>query len=81
MAIQVSRELEAEVESRVKKGRYQSAEQLLREALDLVDERDAIREAVAQGIAEADRGEFRDGEEVLAEVRQLIRGKRRTRGG
>ena len=50
VAIQVSRELEAEVESRVKKGRYQSAEQLLREALELVDERDEIREAVAQGI-------------------------------
>ncbi len=72
MAIEVSKELEAELESRLKTGRYRSAEELLRDALSLVDERDAIREAVAQGAAEADRGEFVDGEAVMNEARQLI---------
>lgn len=75
MAIDVSREFEAELESRLKTGRYRSVEELLREALHLVDERDEIREAVAQGAAEADRGEFVDGEDVITEARTLIRHK------
>ena len=75
MAIDVSREFEAELESRLRSGRYRSAEELLREALHLVDERDEIREAVAQGAAEADRGEFVDGEAVVSEARKLIRQK------
>ncbi len=75
MAIDVSREFEAELESRLRSGRYRSAEELLREALHLVDERDEIREAVAQGTAEADRGEFVDGEAVVSEARKLIRQK------
>ena len=45
MAIDVSREFEAELEGRLKSGRYRSVEELLREALHLVDERDEIREA------------------------------------
>ncbi len=75
MAIEVSREFEAELESRVKSGRYRSAEELLREALHLVDERDEIRAAVAQGVAEADRGEFVDGEHVIDEAREIVRRK------
>jgi Arc/MetJ-type ribon-helix-helix transcriptional regulator len=47
MAIDVSREFEAELEDRLKSGRYRSAEELLREALHLVDQRDEIHEAVA----------------------------------
>jgi antitoxin ParD1/3/4 len=75
MAIDVSREFEAELESRLSSGRYRSVEELLREALHLVDERDEIREAVAQGVTEADRGEFVDGEAVVSEARKLIRQK------
>jgi antitoxin ParD1/3/4 len=75
MAIEVSREFEAELEGRLKNGRYRSAEELLREALHLVDERDEMREAVAQGAAEADRGEFVDGEGIIKETRTLIRHK------
>jgi antitoxin ParD1/3/4 len=81
MAIDVSSEFEAELESRLRSGRYRSAEELLREALHLVDERDGIREAVAQGVAEADRGEFVDGEEVINEARKLIRHKTEARHG
>ena len=81
MAIDVSRELEAEVESRLKTGRYRSAEELLRDALHLIDERDQIREAVAQGVAEADRGELVDGEAVIEEARKLIRNKTEARHG
>ena len=81
MGIDVSREFEAELESRLKRGRYRSAEELLREALRLVDERDEIREAVAQGVAEADRGEFVDGEPVIDDARKLIRQKAEARGG
>ena len=81
MAIDVSREFEAELEGRLKSGRYRSVEELLREALHLVDERDEIREAVAQGVAEADRGEFVDGEEAVKEARTLIRHKAGARHG
>jgi predicted transcriptional regulator len=77
MPIDVSREFEAELESRLKTGRYRSIEELLREALHLVDERDEIR----QGVAEADRGEFVDGEDVITEARTLIRHKAGARHG
>ena len=75
MPIDVSREFEAELENRLKTGRYRSVEELLREALHLVDERDEIRETVAQGVTEADRGEFVDGEHVITEAGTLIRHK------
>lgn len=79
MAIDVSREFEAEVQSRLKTGRYHSAEELLRDALHLIDERDAIREAVTEGAAEADRGEFVDGEEAVGHARNVIRRKFQAR--
>ncbi|MBI1813902.1 MAG: type II toxin-antitoxin system ParD family antitoxin [Deltaproteobacteria bacterium] len=76
MAINVSRDLEAEVEARVRRGEYNSAEELLRDALRLVDERDRLRVAIEQGAAEADRDELLDGAGVVAEVRARIRERR-----
>jgi antitoxin ParD1/3/4 len=80
MAINVSRELEAEVEDRVRRGQYRSAEDLLRDALRLVDERARLRAAIEEGATEADRGELLDGKVVIAEIRQRIR-ERQTAGG
>jgi predicted transcriptional regulator len=38
------------------------------DALQLLEQREAFRRAVAQGLAQADRGELRDGEAVFAEL-------------
>lgn len=80
MAIDVSRELERELKQRVRSGDYSSAEELLRDALRLVDERERLRQAIAEGGEAADRGEFVDGESVIDEVRQRIR-VRQSAGG
>jgi antitoxin ParD1/3/4 len=80
MAINVSREIEAEVEDRVRRGEYRSAEDLLRDALRLVDERARLRAAIEEGATEADRGDILDGEVVIAEIRQRIR-ERQTAAG
>jgi Arc/MetJ-type ribon-helix-helix transcriptional regulator len=66
MAIDVSRELEKEIERRVQVGCYPSAEAFLRETLRRADEyRAAIQAAIRDARAEADRGDLVDGEEVF----------------
>jgi Arc/MetJ-type ribon-helix-helix transcriptional regulator len=68
MAIDVSRPLEERFKARLRAGSYHSADDLLDDALRLLDQREAFREAVAHGVAQADRGELRDGEEVFARL-------------
>ena len=73
MAINVSREFEAEVQSRLKSGPYRSPEEFLRAKIRLADEySEQIRAAVAEGAAQADRGELIPGGQVFAELDQLI---------
>ena len=68
MAIDVSRPVEERFQARLRDGTYRSADELLDDALRLLEQREAFRQAVAHGLAQADRGEFRDGEEVFAEL-------------
>lgn len=70
----------------LKTGHYQSQSEILREGLRLLKEREELkqlriaelRKQVALGTAEAERGEFVDGEEVFAEIRKRSAGRKRT---
>ena len=68
MTVSLSPELEALVHQKMRTGQYDTPNEVMREAMRLLDERDRLarlREIVAVGIAEADRGE---GVEMTAEV-------------
>ena len=64
----------------LKTGHYQTQSEVLREGLRLLKEREErrqaqlaeIRKAIAQGIAEADRGEFVDGPAAFEKIRRRI---------
>jgi antitoxin ParD1/3/4 len=75
------------VDGKVASGRYQSASEVFREALRLLEEHDRLRrrqlrktrEQVAVGLAEARRGELLDGEQVFEELLPPTPRKRRSR--
>lgn len=79
MNVSLSPELERLVHEKVESGMYLSANEVLVEALRLLDERDRLRQMrleelrkeIAIGIEEADRGEVvpLDAEATLAKVR------------
>jgi antitoxin ParD1/3/4 len=79
MNVSLTPELERFVQSRVASGRYQTASEVVREGLRLLEEREQSRETVTQelrarirrGIEQADRGELLDGDAVFEEIRQL----------
>jgi antitoxin ParD1/3/4 len=77
--VSLTPELEQFVQSRVASGRYQTASEVVREGLRLLEEREQTREAaleelrarVRRGIERADQGEFLDGDAVFEEIRRL----------
>ena len=76
MNVSLTPELEQFVHTKVKSGRYLSASEVVREALRLLEERDRLREIrigtlrqeIAIGIEQSDRGDVLDGEEVIQEL-------------
>jgi antitoxin ParD1/3/4 len=80
MNVSLTPELEKFVRQKVKTGRYLSVSEVIREALRLLEERDMqrqmriekLRQEVAVGIEQSDRGEIFDGEEVVAEILEEI---------
>jgi antitoxin ParD1/3/4 len=66
-------------------GLYQSQSEVLREGLRLLKEREdlkqlrlsKLRKEIAVGVAEADRGEFVDGEDAFDELRKHSRTRRK----
>ena len=89
MNVHLTAELEQLVQDRVKSGRYNSASEVVREALRLLEQRDevfslrkdALRKQIEEGWQSARRGEFVDGDEVLdrmdAELEALERAARK----
>jgi antitoxin ParD1/3/4 len=87
MNVSLTAELKELVEDKVKSGLYQSASEVVRDALRLLQERDhlratrldALRGEIAVGIEQADRGELApiDMDEILAESRKRITKKNR----
>ncbi len=70
MNVSITPQMERFVARRVRSGRYQSASEVVREGLRLLEERELAREAIvedlrqriASGMAQARRGELSDGE-------------------
>jgi Arc/MetJ-type ribon-helix-helix transcriptional regulator len=79
MEIRLSPELEAAVERGVASGRYASSEEYLADAVALLEEREAWRsesleeeqEKMATSLAEAQRGEIADEQQVRDEMRAM----------
>ena len=61
MNVSLTRELEELVNQRVATGKYQSASEVVREALRLLEQRDAIRQARLERL----RGELRRGQQQV----------------
>jgi len=76
MNVSLTAELERLVQEKVQSGRYNSASEVVREALRLLADRDQIREIrveemrkkIAEGLQSLDRGEGLDGDAVFAEL-------------
>ncbi len=86
--ISLTPEFERFVDSEVASGRYQSASEVFREALRLLQEReekrkaalDEVRKKVRKGLDAAKRGELFEGEEVLREILDESRKRREAQG-
>jgi antitoxin ParD1/3/4 len=85
MNVSLTPELEKFVEERVATGRYQTASEVVREGLRLLELRDRDREAafkelkakLKRGVEQAERGELIDGDKVFAEIRDRLERRRK----
>lgn len=76
MNVHLSPELEELVQRKMESGRYQSADDVVREALQLLDyhdevvavRKDGIREQIEEGWRSAKNGELIDGDEFFDQV-------------
>ncbi|MCL4785022.1 MAG: type II toxin-antitoxin system ParD family antitoxin [Bryobacterales bacterium] len=82
--VSLTPELDAFLQSRVKSGRYQTASEVVRDALRLLERQEREREEAFQqlkaklerGAAQAERGELLDGDAVFDELRDMIEERR-----
>lgn len=78
MDVYLTPELEQLVQSKVKSGRYNSVSEVIREALQLLEQRDDtlskddIREQIEEGWQSARRGELLDEDEVFDRIEAEI---------
>ena len=83
MNVSIGRELEDYVRSRVDSGDYASASEVVRDGLRLLREKErlhearlqSLREEIQKGIDQIERGETRDGEEVMAELQSWLQSR------
>jgi antitoxin ParD1/3/4 len=76
MNVHLTPKLERLVQNKVQSGRYNSASEVVREALRLMDQKDELRSIqlqelrsrVDKGLAQAERGEGADGEMFMQEL-------------
>ncbi len=72
-------ELGAFLQSRVKSGQYQTTSEVVREALRLLQHQEKLKTKLQRGAAQAERGEWLDGDEVFEELRELIAERKRIK--
>ena len=85
--ISLTPELDAFLQSRVKSGRYQTTSEVVREALrrfqrqenEQDEEFRRLKARLRRGAAQAEHGNLLDGDEVFAELRELIEERRRAK--
>ena len=78
MNVSLTPQLEKLVSDKVESGRYNSASEVVREALRLFQERDEVRELqlqglrnkIAEGLDSLDRGDWVDGEEFFQHLQE-----------
>ena len=88
MNVSLTPELERLINSRVAAGAYNSASEVVREALRLLQKRDethaaklaALRAEIEKGDAEIEAGDYRDGEQVMEDIRKRLRKLKRSNG-
>jgi antitoxin ParD1/3/4 len=68
MNLEITPELDDMVQRILRTGRYESESEVLHEALSLLRQRDELRQEIKKGIAEIDRGEHIEGEDVFQEL-------------
>lgn len=80
MNVSLTPELENLVENKVKGGLYNSASEVVREGLRLLQQRDemrelkldALRKEIQKGVDDLEAGNFREGSEVMAEIKSRL---------
>jgi antitoxin ParD1/3/4 len=70
MPINVAKGTEQEIEAKVRSGEYESADEVVREGLELINAREELRKAIDEGAAQLDRGEGIPGEQVFDDLRK-----------
>ncbi len=88
MNVSLTPELEEIVDKKVKSGLYNSASEVVREGLRLLQQRDEMREAklnalraeIQKGTDDLEAGRYSDGEKAMAEIRERLLAKRPTHG-
>ena len=86
MNVSLTPELEQVINSKVADGSYHSASEVVREALRLLQRRDethaaklaALRSEIERGDAELEAGQYRDGEDVMTDIRKRLRKLKRA---
>jgi antitoxin ParD1/3/4 len=86
MNVNLTPELEKLVQQKVRSGLYNNQSEVVREALRLMAAHDRAEEAhiarlksaLAEGVAQADRGELIEGRKAVAQVRAALRKRRKS---
>jgi Arc/MetJ-type ribon-helix-helix transcriptional regulator len=77
--LKLKKATEQRIASKVRAGSFQSEDDVVCQGLDLIEAREAFRQAVAEGEAQLDRGEYVTAEQSRQRIRAVIE-RHRPRG-
>ena len=72
MTLEITPELEAMVRDLLSSGNYAAEDEILHEALSLLSNRDRLRKEIGVGLAELDRGERIEENEMFRQLEEKI---------